>query len=144
MMRATWQYRYIQKYTPQTRLINININSSKRKPDQLSIVNTTVYTSIFYLFIVYAIFFLFPAWSVSKRMSSSPTVFEQQREELVREIAVVSFSTWFFGLYNANKNTRAWNKSSETWTAWIGIWRVLLLCVPLHLSIMMMMDDGLS
>lgn len=78
-------------------------------------------------------------------MSSSPTVFEQQREELVREIAVVSFrhpllDSILYSIKANNNEKRAWNKSSETWTAWIGIWRVLLLYVPppLHLRIGLM------
>ena len=52
-------------------------------------------------------------------MSSSPTVFEQQREELVREIAVVSFrhpllDSILYSIKANNNEKRAWNKSSET------------------------------
>lgn len=79
-------------------------------------------------------------------MSRSPTVFEQQREELVREIAVVrlyyncvyAMGVWMY-LANDydNNDKRAWNKSYRTSTVLIGIWRVSLLYV-LHypLSIM--------
>jgi len=49
------------------------------------------------------------------KRTSSPTVFEQQREELVREIAVVRLSLYLYKDIYGNKN-RAWSKSSKTST----------------------------
>jgi hypothetical protein len=54
------------------------------------------------------------------RRSASPTVFEQQREELVREIAVVSAGIRRGGqlfsllVFNSNSGGRVWSRSSKT------------------------------
>ena len=56
------------------------------------------------------------AFNLSTHGASSPTVFEQQREELVREIAVVSIHLpHLFGVLLLT-NHRAWNKCSRTLT----------------------------
>ena len=57
------------------------------------------------------------------KRTSTPTVFEQQREELVREIAVVRLSLYLYRDLCGNKN-RAWSKSSKTSTGLIGTWKV--------------------
>lgn len=58
----------------------------------------------------------------SGRRSASPTVFEQQREELVREIAVVSTYLLspepsplaFLRVFNIHTTTREWSRFSKT------------------------------